>query len=124
MGEDWQCDSCGFIGTYTAIIAHADATHHPTARSVGGPPSIPVEDMPSVSGNERSVSLSLTTEYTKPSDEKKPMLTRAEYNKARAVLDALPAGYYVKCCECGGWFTGAKTFGATSDGPKCSGGCG
>lgn len=104
--------------SFEAITRHSAMTGHRWRV-----PPIPVENMPSVSGNERSVSLSLTKEYTKPSDEKKPMLTRAEYDKARAVLDALPAGYYVKCCECGGWFTGAKRFTVTSQGPSCTDGC-
>ena len=35
--------------------------------------------------------------------EQKPMVTRDQYNLARAVLDALPPGLYVKCSKCGDW---------------------
>lgn len=34
----------------------------------------------------------------------KPMVTREGYDKARAVLDALPAGMYIKCSACRGWY--------------------
>jgi len=40
--------------------------------------------------------------------DQKPMVTREEYERARAVLDALPPGYYVKCAGCGGWFMGGE----------------
>jgi len=35
--------------------------------------------------------------------EQKPMVTRDQYDRARAVLDALPPGLYVKCSKCGDW---------------------
>lgn len=47
----------------------------------------------------------------------KPTVTRRQYEQARAVLDALPAGIYRKC-ECGRWqMGGAMHF--TMDGPRC-----
>lgn len=50
--------------------------------------------------------------------DQKPMVTRAEYDAARVVLDALPAGYYVKCAGCSGWWKGGQ-FRHSGDGPKC-----
>jgi len=37
-------------------------------------------------------------------DRNKPMVTREEYDRARAVLDALPPGLYMKCSECDQWW--------------------
>ena len=34
----------------------------------------------------------------------KPMISRRDYDKARAILDALSPGYYVKCAGCSGWY--------------------
>lgn len=34
----------------------------------------------------------------------KPAVTREEYDKARAVLDRLPAGIYIHCAKCRGWY--------------------
>lgn len=55
--------------------------------------------------------------------EQKPMVTREEYERARAVLDALPPGYYVKCAKCGGWFNGGSFVVLPATGPRCEG-CG
>lgn len=42
-----------------------------------------------------------------PSDDgarQKPMVSRADYDKARVVLNALPPGLYIKCFGCEGWY--------------------
>lgn len=49
----------------------------------------------------------------------KPMVTRFEYEQARAVLDALPPGYYVKCAGCSGWWTKGNFVLAAGNGPFC-----
>lgn len=54
--------------------------------------------------------------------EQRPMVTLAQYDAARAVLDALPPGFYVKCGGCGGWWQGGNfTSGGTvgPSGPRC-----
>jgi hypothetical protein len=68
-------------------------------------------------------SLPRLVEWTRPDADKKPMVTREQYDQAKAVLDALPSGFYVKCADCGGWYTGSKTFRETPSGPVCRGGC-
>lgn len=55
------------------------------------------------------------------SSDQKPMVTREQYNQARAVLDALPSGYYVKCATCGGWYVGGKFIRPVGSGPICEG---
>lgn len=52
------------------------------------------------------------------SEDQKPMVSRADYDRARAVLDALPSGFYMKCCACSGWYTGGE-YRHTPDGPLC-----
>lgn len=54
--------------------------------------------------------------------EQKPMVTRAEYDAARAVLDALPPGIYMKCSGCTGWYRGGS-FTMLSDGGVLCGRC-
>lgn len=41
----------------------------------------------------------------------KPSLTREQYHRARAVLDALPPGLYCHCHGCGGWFRATDDYG-------------
>lgn len=56
-----------------------------------------------------------------PSDtDQKPMVSREDYERGRAVLDALPPGYYVKCSACRGWYMGG-TFVLSGSGPTCEG---
>lgn len=64
-------------------------------------------------------------EWTRPDADKKPMVTREQYDQAKAVLDALPSGFYFKCANCGGWFSGSKNgvLYPDSQGPVCQGGC-
>ena len=38
--------------------------------------------------------------------DQKPAVTREQYDQARAVLDALPSGVYIKCAKCQGWYRG------------------
>lgn len=60
------------------------------------------------------VSYAATAEDFKPAvytnvtanQEQKRAVTREQYDRARTVLDALPAGYYVKCAGCSGWYQG------------------
>lgn len=52
------------------------------------------------------------------SRDQKPAVTPAEYKAGRAVLDALPPGYYVKCANCHGWWTDGN-FTLSHDGPVC-----
>lgn len=42
--------------------------------------------------------------------DQKPMVTREQYDQARAVLDALPSGIYIKCSQCGGWYRGGTVY--------------
>ena len=50
----------------------------------------------------------------------KPMVTRDEYNAARAVLDALEPGYYVKCGGgCNGWYSGGSFTKVVGGPPIC-----
>lgn len=52
--------------------------------------------------------------------DQKPMVSREDYDRARAVLDALPAGYYVKCGGCSKWFMGGTfVLDASGLGPMC-----
>lgn len=60
--------------------------------------------------------------YVAPTADKKPMVSREEYEQFRKVLDALAPGFYVKCAQCGGWFTGSKQFNESPKGPVCRGG--
>lgn len=54
----------------------------------------------------------------------KPAVTREQYEQGRAVLDALPAGFYVKTACCGRWYTGGN-YGQDSQGkPICRAGAG
>lgn len=53
-----------------------------------------------------------------PESGQKPMVTREEYDQARAVLANLQPGYYVKCALCSGWWLGG-TFHHTINGPVC-----
>lgn len=38
--------------------------------------------------------------------EQRPMVTQAQYERGREVLDALPPGIYIKCNDCRKWKRG------------------
>jgi hypothetical protein len=46
----------------------------------------------------------------------KPMVEEAEYKKARAVLDLLPAGVYLKCTKCMKWWKNSDITYSTENG--------
>ena len=52
--------------------------------------------------------------------EQKPAVTREEYDAARAVLDALPAGLYLKCFKCRRWYRNGD-FNFSVGGVSCEG---
>jgi hypothetical protein len=64
-------------------------------------------------------------EWSRPDADKKSMVTREQYDQAKAVLDALPPGFYFKCADCGGWYSGSKNAVIYDDskGPVCHNGC-
>ena len=52
----------------------------------------------------------------------KPAISREDYDRGRAVLDALEPGYYVKCFGCKKWHTGGNFIVKTDGtGPYCEG---
>lgn len=66
----------------------------------------------------RNTDQGLVVDTDPNAENQKPVLTRAEYDQARAILDALPPGYYAKCAYCRGWYTGGR-YCHTPYGPKC-----
>lgn len=45
----------------------------------------------------------METQIIEMAGKQKPMVTREQYDQARAVLDALPFGIYLHCSGCGKW---------------------
>lgn len=77
---------------------------------------------PSLAGLSKSQSPLKTDPRDRGYPPDKPMVTREEYNAARAVLDALEPGYYVKCGgPCAGWYhnQGRFTKATPSSPPIC-----
>lgn len=95
MGEDWKCLGCGFIGRREIVRDHLTKTGHYSM--------LPVAD--TLSGVGAHVTSSEDEDdYIPVPSKPKTMITREQYEQARAVLDALPSGFYVKCDKCQGWF--------------------
>lgn len=98
--------SCFYVGSTAPLLAQHMRSAHPLSHH------------PADAALNRQI-------VNGPDQPQKPMLTRERYELARAVLDALPPGYYVKCSECDGWYMGGKYHVQSGGAPiceKCHGG--